>query len=52
MRNVLAGGPKAQQSMVTTTYIQAKPEDAHQQLRKVADCLRPKFDKAAEVMGL
>lgn len=39
-------------SMVTTTYIQAKPEDAHQKLRKVADCRRPKFDKAAEVMGL
>jgi len=53
-RNLLAGVPKAQKSMVAamlrTAFTRETAEDAHRQWREVAERLRPPFDKAAELM--
>mgnify|MGYP006435235033 CR=1 FL=1 len=54
MRNILSRVPKAHKEMVAasirTAFAQETAAKAHEQWREVADSLRPRFDKAAELM--
>ncbi len=54
MRNALAHVPKGQREMVAaairTAFVQEDHEAAVAQWRQVADSLRPRFDKLAELM--
>ena len=54
MRNALAYAPKAQRRMVSaaiaTVFAQETAQDAHAQWRVVADQLRERFPRIAELM--
>jgi len=45
----IAGGPSSYRT-IRTAFVQEDPEQAHRQWREVADTLRPRFDKVAELM--
>jgi transposase-like protein len=54
MRNALAHAPKGQREMIAaairTAFVQEDHETAVKQWRQVADSLRPRFEKLAELM--